>query len=81
MLVEFLALSGVLFTISENVVAIYYVIMAPFWILREIMNKTLTAAIFGAIITAILFYASADFATWAKSLDYDAISVDAMAYY
>ncbi len=57
LLLEFLALSGVLFTISENMVAVYYAVMAPYWIAKDLLSKTFSAVIFGAVIAFLVFSA------------------------
>jgi hypothetical protein len=52
-LTEFLAFSGVLFTISENLVFLYYCTMAPFWVARNLINKTISASVVGAAVVFI----------------------------
>jgi hypothetical protein len=48
-LLDFLAYSGVLITITENLTVLYMLAMLPWCILRKVVGQTISAAVFGGI--------------------------------
>lgn len=53
---EFLAFSGVLFTIAENLTVVGYILYTPFWLLEKIIGRTLSNMLFGGMLVVLVMH-------------------------